>query len=37
MTAPTSEWTGGERYGDGGDVYYHVMQGAVTGTKPGDS
>ena len=32
-----AEWNGGERYGDVGDFYYHVMQGAVTGTKPGDS
>ena len=32
----TSEWAGGERYGSGDDVYYHLMQGAVTGTNPGD-
>ncbi len=35
-TAPTSQWTGGER-GRTGDFYYHVMQGVVTGTQPGDS
>ena len=35
-TASTSEWAGGERYGSGADVYYHVMEGAVTGTSPGD-
>ena len=26
---------GGERYGPGGDVYYRLMRGVVTGTKPG--
>lgn len=36
VSLPTSEWAGGERYGNGADVYYHVLQGAVTGTKPGD-
>jgi hypothetical protein len=36
QTAPTSQWNGGER-GEVGDVYYHVMQGVVTGTQPGDS
>jgi hypothetical protein len=35
-TAATSEASGGERYGSGGDVYYHLMRGAVTGTSPGD-
>jgi Zinc carboxypeptidase len=33
----TSEWGGGERYGPGHDVYYHVMGGMVTGTGPGDT
>ena len=33
---PTSEWTGGERYKPA-SVYYHVMRGTVTGTKPGDT
>jgi hypothetical protein len=36
QTAPTSQWNGGER-GRVGDFYYHVMQGVVTGTQPGDS
>jgi Zinc carboxypeptidase len=35
-TASTSEASGGERYGSGGDVYYHLVRGAVTGTSPGD-
>ena len=33
----TSEWSGGDRYGVGNDVYYHVVRGQVTGTKPGDT
>src|SRR5829696_6397287 len=36
QTAATSETSGGERYGGGGDVYYHLVRGAVTGTNPGD-
>jgi Zinc carboxypeptidase len=36
-SASTSEWNGGERFGDKGDVYYRVVQGAVTGTSPGDT
>jgi hypothetical protein len=32
----TAQWRGGERFGDAGDVYYRVMEGRVTGTKPGD-
>jgi hypothetical protein len=35
--ASTSEWSGGEDYGVGNDVYYHVVGGQVTGTRPGDS
>ena len=35
--ASTSEWRGGETYGAGNDVYYHVVGGQVTGTGPGDS
>jgi hypothetical protein len=35
-TAATSEASGGQRYGSGGDVYYHLMRGVVTGTSPGD-
>jgi hypothetical protein len=37
QTKPTSEWDGGERYGPGRDVYYHVVRGQVTGTDEGDS
>ena len=37
QTAPTSEWTGGERYGPEEARYFRVMQGFVTGTSPGDS
>jgi hypothetical protein len=37
QSAPTSEWTGGERYGVGNANYYRVMRGQVTGTRPGDS
>ena len=36
QSASTSEWNGGERYKPA-SVYYHVMRGTVTGTKPGDS
>ena len=36
-SAPTAEWDGGERFGGPGDVYYHIVRGQVTGTKPGDS
>ena len=37
LAASTSEWVGGERYGSGGDFYYHLVRGNVTGTSPGDS
>ncbi|MGW6935595.1 M14 family zinc carboxypeptidase [Lentzea sp. NPDC054927] len=36
QSAPTSEWTGGERYGAGNANYYHVVRGVVSGTSPGD-
>jgi hypothetical protein len=36
QSGPTSEWNGGERFGDLGDVYYRIMRGSVTGTNPGD-
>jgi Zinc carboxypeptidase len=36
QSASTSEWNGGERFGGLGDVYYRIMRGNVTGTKPGD-
>ncbi len=35
-SARTSEWHGGERYGQGEGRYYHVVHGNVTGTSPGD-
>ncbi|MEU8193892.1 M14 family zinc carboxypeptidase [Microbispora amethystogenes] len=34
--APTSEWKGGERYGEGYDTYFHQLRGTVKGAKPGD-
>lgn len=37
ISAPTEEWTGGDRYGGKTDVYYRIMSGFVTGTEPGDS
>jgi hypothetical protein len=37
QSAPTTEWTGGARYGPGEARYYAVMSGVVTGTNPGDS
>ncbi|MPZ54408.1 MAG: zinc carboxypeptidase [Acidimicrobiia bacterium] len=33
----TSEWDGGERYGDEFDTYYHYVRGEVEGASPGDS
>jgi Zinc carboxypeptidase/Immune inhibitor A-like, MAM domain len=36
QSGSTSEWNGGERYGDAGDVHYRIMRGNVTGTSPGD-
>ena len=36
-TATVSEWTGGERYGDGFDRYIAEYRGTVSGTAPGDS
>jgi hypothetical protein len=36
QSGPTTEFDGGERYGESG-VYYHRMRGAVTGYKAGDS
>ncbi len=35
-SAPTSEWTGGERFKPA-SVHYREMRGVVTGTTPGDS
>ena len=37
QTKTTSEWTGGDRFGEVRGVYYHVVSGIVTGTRPGDS
>jgi hypothetical protein len=34
--APTTPWSGGERYGDGYDAHYHRLRGLVTGVRPGD-
>jgi hypothetical protein len=34
-TASTSEWKGGERYGEPG-VYYHRLRAQIGGTDPGD-
>ena len=37
QTRPTTEWAGGEVYGQEGSLYYHVVESQVTGTTPGDS
>lgn len=37
VSAPTEEWTGGDRYGGKTGVHYRIMSGFVTGTSPGDS
>jgi hypothetical protein len=38
-SAPTSEWTGApdSKYNESTSRWYHVVQGEVTGTSPGDS
>ena len=36
QSGSTSEWAGGERFGDTGDVHYRIVRGNVTGTDPGD-
>ena len=36
QTVATSEWAGGERYGDESDDYYAEVRGEVTGTAEGD-
>ena len=36
VSKPTTDWKGGDRYGEGKATYYHVVNGAVTGTSPGD-
>ncbi len=35
--ALTSEWGGGERYGQGYNTYFHQLRGKVKGANPGDS
>ncbi|MEV4263182.1 M14 family zinc carboxypeptidase [Kribbella sp. NPDC049584] len=37
ITDKTSEWTGGERYGNTNNRYYAEFRGTVRRTKPGDS
>ncbi len=37
QTAPTTEWGGGENFGDRYNVHYRLMRGEVTGTEVGDS
>lgn len=37
QTAPTTEYAGGERYDETGDVYYHRVRGNVTGASAGDT
>ncbi len=37
QTGTTSEWGGGERFGEAYDSYYHYMQGQVSGFDVGDS
>ena len=36
QSAAVEEWSGGERYGDEGDVYYAEFRGEVTGANLGD-
>jgi hypothetical protein len=36
QSAPTTEWTGGERFGMT-STHYHQVRGTVTGTDPGDT
>ena len=35
--ADTSEWRGGEIYGDKGDYFYRRLRGKISGARPGDS
>ena len=37
QTQAISEWPGGERYGDDGDIWYAEFRGTVGGLSPGDS
>jgi hypothetical protein len=36
-SASTSEWTGEDRYGKPGDLYYRIMRGTITGAEEGDT
>ena len=36
-SAATTEWKGGDRYGQAGDVYYRIVRSTVVGAKAGDS
>ena len=37
QSRPTSEWSGGERYGPGNGAYYHVVRGdGHRRAQPGD-
>ena len=36
VTAATTEWDGGDRYGGPGDTYYRIVRGRVTGAQEGD-
>jgi hypothetical protein len=36
QSAPTSEWSGGERFGDP-SRFYHIVRGEIGGTSPGQS
>src|SRR4029078_7619423 len=36
QSASTTEWKGGEKYKPA-SVWYHVMRGTITGTKPNDT
>jgi hypothetical protein len=35
QTKSTAAWAGGDRYGDVDGVYYHILEGVVTGAQPG--
>jgi hypothetical protein len=35
QTKTTAEWQGGDRFGEVAGVYYHIVEGAVTGAQPG--
>ncbi len=37
QSRPTTEWEGGEKYGNTHDDHYAEFRGTVTGTAPGDS